>query len=369
MEQSCKKFHQEWHATLVCAASVFPMKVGLAEIAERAGVSISTVSRVLNDKPGVNERTRRAVHTALDVLGYDAPGRITPRAVGLVGLVIPELENPFFPRIAQLIEGGFAGTGYSPVLCSQSFEGPSEDEYVPILLEHGVAGIIFVSGMHAIAGIDADRYQPLVDRRLPLVCVNGYLPGLPAGFVANDDHVGMDLAIAHLTNMGHSRIGIAVGQMRYTPVLRKLSGFAAAMRRYVDADLSDEALADVTRSTTFTVEGGALAASHLLDRGVTAIVCASDVMALGAIRAVRQRGLRVPEDVSVIGADDSHLNEFTNPPLTTLRQPAAGIARAAVGSLMDQIRGEAPAAGELLLQPELVVRGSTARAPELQRPS
>lgn len=339
------------------------MKVGLAEIAERAGVSVSTVSRVLNNKPGVNERTRNAVLTALDVLGYESPVRITPRAVGLVGLVIPELENPFFPRIAQLIEGGFAGTGYSPVLCSQSFEGPSEDEYVPILLEHGVAGIIFVSGMHAIHGIEPSRYQPLVDRGLPMVCVNGYLPGLPAGFVANDDHTGLDLAITHLVNMGHRDIGLAVGQMRYTPVLRKVAGFVDAMRRHVDPALTDDDLAKVTVSTTFTVEGGALAASQLLERNVTAIVCASDVMALGAIRAIRQQGLRVPEDVSVVGADDSHLNEFTSPPLTTLRQPAAGIARAAVRSLLDQIRGEPPADGELLLQPELVVRGSTARAP------
>ena len=341
------------------------MKVGLAEIAERAGVSVSTVSRVLNNKPGVNERTRNAVLTALDVLGYDAPHRLTMRAVGLVGLVIPELENPFFPRIAHLIEKNFAGSGYSPVLCSQSLDGVGEDDYVPILLEHGVAGIIFVSGLHAIDGIDPARYQRLLDRGLPLVCVNGFVPGLAAGFVANDDATGTDLAVAHLASMGHARIGIAVGQMRYTPVLRKLAGFSAAMRRHIDRALTDEALAEVTSSTTFTVEGGALAATQLLDRGVTAIVCGSDVMALGAIRAVRQRGLRVPEDVSVVGADDSLLTEFTDPPLTTVRQPAIAMARAAVSSLLDQIRGEAPAPGELLLQPELVVRGSTGRAPAL----
>jgi DNA-binding LacI/PurR family transcriptional regulator len=345
------------------------MKVGLAEIAERAGVSISTVSRVLNGKPGVNERTRNAVLTALDVLGYDAPGRVTARALGLVGLVIPELENPFFPRLAQLIETGFAGTGYSPVLCSQSREGMAEDDYIPILLEHGVAGIIFVSGLHAIAGSRPERYQRLIDRGLPLVCVNGHVPGLAAGFVATDDHAGLDLSIAHLASMGHSRVGIAVGQRRYTPVLRKTAGFVDAMRRHVNPAMRDSELAEVTSSTTFTVEGGALAASQLLDRGVTAIVCGSDVMALGAIRAVRQRGLDVPVDVSVIGADDNMLNEFTSPPLTTVRQPAAAIARAAVRSMLDQIRGEPPADGELLLQPELVVRGSTGRCPTRAGPA
>jgi len=341
------------------------MKVGLAEIAERAGVSISTVSRVLNNKPGVNERTRNSVLTALDVLGYDAPHRLTARAVGLVGLVIPELENPFFPRIAQLIEGSFAGTGYSPVLCSQTAGGVTEDDYVPILLEHGVAGIIFVSGLHAIHDGDPQRYQRLVDRGLPIVCVNGHVPDLAAGFVANDDHVGMDLAVAHLASMGHRHIGVTVGQTRYTPVIRKLDGFADAIRRHVDPQITDAALAEVTSSTSFTVEGGALAATELLERGVTAIVAGSDVMALGAIRAAQQRGLRVPDDISVVGADDSILTEFTAPPLTTVRQPAAAIARAAVRSLLDQIRGQVPTGGELLLQPELVVRGSTGRAPDL----
>jgi len=117
--------------------------------------------------------------------------------------------------------------------------------------------------------------------------------------------------------------------------------------------------------TVFTVEGGASAAETLLDRGVTAIVCGSDLMALGAIQTVRRRGLQVPEDVSVVGSDDSKLIEYTDPPLTTVRQAVTAMGAAAASSLVDQIAGHPVPRNELLYRPELVVRGSTGRAPDI----
>lgn len=344
--------------------SVVPVKIRLAEVAERAGVSVATVSRVLNDKPGVGEETRRSVLTALDVLGYDRPSRLRVKQAGLVGLIVPELENPFFPRFAQQIENGLASAHFTPMLCTQSAGGIHEDEYVQTLLAHGVAGLIVVSGVHANVDADPERYTRLVDRGLPLVLVNGYVPGVRAAFIANDDRATMELAVAHLANMGHTRIGCAVGQRRYVPVVRKIDGFAAAMRRHVDPTLTDVEIEAHVASTTFTLDGGAMAAHQLLDAGVTGIVCASDVIALGAIRAAHRRGLRVPEDVSIVGSDDSPLNEFTSPPLTTVRQPVVGMGEAAVKLLLDQIAGSAPPPAEMLIAPELVVRDSTSRAPQ-----
>ncbi len=335
----------------------------LEEIAERAGVSISTVSRVLNEKPGVNPNTRRRVLTALDVLGYDRPSRLRPRAAGLVGLVVPELENPFFPRLAGQLEVDLARQGYTAVLCSQSLGGVHEDEYVSTLLEHGVAGIVFVSGVHAMASTDPERYRRLTASGLPVVLVNGELPGSGAACISVDDLAVVDLAVAHLANMGHRRIGLAVGQARYTPAVRRAAGFRTSMRRHVDPDLDDATLDALTSFTTFTVDGGEEAAAVLLERGVTGIVCGSDIMALGVVRAARMRGLRVPEDVSVIGSDDSLLTAFTDPPLTTVRQPVFAIAQAVCRTLVDQVNGEPTPAHELLLQPELVVRGSAGRAP------
>lgn len=336
-------------------------QVRLAQIAERAGVSISTVSRVLNDKPGVNAATRRQVLTAIDVLGYDRPARLRPRVAGLVGVVVPEIENPFFPRLAQLIETNLAQHGYTPVLCSQSLGGIHEDDYVRSLLEHGVAGIIFVSGMHAIADADPGRYERLTESGLPVVLINGYLPNVGAACIATDDTRGIDLAVAHLAHMGHTRIGLALGQERYTPVRRKAAALGPAMRAHVDAGITDEECAKLIECTTFTVAGGAQAGAALIDRGVTAIVCGSDVMALGVLRAARQQGLGVPRDLSVVGSDDSPLIEFTDPPLTTVRQPSMEMAAAACRSLLDLIGGGTAANAEMLLTPELVVRGSAGR--------
>src|SRR6476659_526971 len=130
----------------------------LADLARQAGVSEATVSRVLNDRPGVSADTRQGVLTALDVLGYERPERLRKRSAGLVGLVTPELENPIFPLFAQVIESALARHGYTPVLCTQTPGGVTEDEYIEMLLDRAVAGIIFVSGLHADTTADHDRY-------------------------------------------------------------------------------------------------------------------------------------------------------------------------------------------------------------------
>jgi alanine racemase len=339
------------------------MKVRLEQIAERAGVSISTVSRVLNEKPGVSPSTRRVVLTALDVLGYERPARLRPRGAGLMGLIVPELENPFFPRLAGQLEIDLSRAGYTAVLCSQSLGGVHEDDYVQTLLEHGVAGIVFVSGIHAVADTDPGRYQRLSGNGLPVVLVNGCLGGTGAACVSVDDSAVVDLAVRHLADMGHRRIGLAVGQVRYTPCIRRAAGFRVAMRRHVDATLTEADLDELTSYTTFTVEGGEEAAVRLLDSGVTGIVCGSDVIALGVIRTARERGLRVPEDVSVIGSDDSLMAQFTDPPLTTVRQPTTLIAQAVCRALVDMVEGGPAPTVETLIKPELVVRSSAGRAP------
>jgi LacI family repressor for deo operon, udp, cdd, tsx, nupC, and nupG len=336
--------------------------IRLSEIAERSGVSISTVSRVLNERPGVSQQTRRQVLTAIDVLGYDRPVRLRARAGGLVGLVLPELENPFFPRLAHHLEVNLSRTGLSPVLCSQTLGGVHEDDYVAILMEHSVAGIVFVSGVHALVDSDPARYQRLMDLGLPIVLVNGALAGLDAPCVSTDDVAAIELAVQHLEHMGHRRIGAALGQMRYLPAQRKRQAFIDAVtRRGMVPDGLDAG--DLVESTTYNVQGGQQAAERLLDRGVTGIVCGSDVMALGVVRAARARGLRVPEDLSVVGSDDSQMMEFADPPLTTVRQPAEALAQAASQEIAEQIAGSRPRAGEVLHRPELVVRGSTAAAP------
>jgi LacI family repressor for deo operon, udp, cdd, tsx, nupC, and nupG len=334
----------------------------LADIAAQAGVSEATVSRVLNGKPGVSEATRQAVLTALDVLGYQRPAKLKQHSAGLVGLIVPELENPIFPAFAQVIESALARQGYTPVLCTQTPGGVHEDEYTKMLLERGVAGIVFVSGLHADATADPARYQALRRRGLPIVLVNGYVEGVDAPFISNDDVTSMELSVGHLAELGHTRIGLAVGPQRFTTVLHKTAGFREAMRRRLGNHMTDD-VEDWIETTLFSVEGGSAAAERLVERGATGLICGSDLMALGAVRAVRARGLEVPRDVSVVGYDDSLLIAFTDPPLTTVRQAVQAMGEAAVRALLDEIAGLPAPRAEYVFRPELVVRGSTAAAP------
>ncbi len=329
----------------------------LADIAAKAGVSEATVSRVLNGKPGVAEETRQSVMTALDVLGFERPTRLRRRSAGLIGLVMPELINPIFPAFAQVIESALSQRGFTPVLCTQSPSGASEDEYVEMLLERGVSGIMFISGLHADTGADHARYQALVDRNLPVVFVNGWLPGVGAPFISSDEYAATELAVSHLVALGHRRIGFTSGPERFIVVQRKLAGFRTALKAQLS--LSDDEINSLIELSVFGVEGGQAAAQRLLDIGATAVICGSDMMALGVIRAARQRGLAVPTDLSVVGYDDAPMMEFTDPPMTTVRQPVQAMALAAVQSLLDEVRGHTTPRTEFLFRPELVVRNST----------
>ncbi len=330
----------------------------LADIAAQAKVSEATVSRVLNGRNGVSAGTREAVLAALDLLGYERPVRLRRRSAGLVGLITPELENPIFPAFAQVIGQGLTRQGYTPVLATQTPGGSTEDELTELLVEHGVAGIIFVSGLHADSTADMRRYAKLTGRGVPFVLVNGWTEKVAAPFISPDDRAAMLLAVTHLVELGHERIGLALGPHRFVPVLRKIEGFRQAVGELLGTSQRD--IDGLVAHSLFSVEGGAAAAAELLDRDCTALVCASDTMALGAIRAARARGLLVPRDVSVVGFDDSPLTAFTDPPLTTIRQPVQAMGQAAVRTLLETIEGAPAAPGELVFMTELVVRGSTA---------
>ncbi|WP_326640954.1 LacI family transcriptional regulator [Streptosporangium sp. NBC_01755] len=337
--------------------------IRLADIAAQAGVSEATVSRVLNGKPSVSQATRQAVLAALDLMGYERPQRLRQRSNGLIGLVTPELDNPIFPAFAQAFEKTLTQHGYTPVLCTQLPGGAVEDEFTELLVERGVSGIVFVSGLHADTTAKMDRYTRLAERGLPIVLLDGYSERIDAPFISPDDRAAARLAVQHLVDLGHERIGLAVGPGRFVPVIRKIEGYRRAMAQLLGATDVDELISH----SLFSVEGGQAAAAQLLERGCTGIVCASDLMALGVIRACRDRGLSVPGEVSVVGFDDSPLIAFTDPPLTTVRKPIGAMASAAVVTLLEEINGVRAKHVELMFQPELVVRRSTGSGPLVNR--
>ncbi|MGW6358658.1 LacI family DNA-binding transcriptional regulator [Streptomyces sp. NPDC055092] len=330
----------------------------LAQVAQKVGVSEATVSRVLNNKPGVSEATRQAVLTALDVLGYERPTQLRGERARLVGLVLPELQNPIFPAFADVIGGALAQQGLTPVLCTQTNGGVSEADYVELLLQQQVSGVVFAGGQFAQADARHEHYRLLSERKVPVVLVNAAIDDLGFPCVACDDAVAVEQAWRHLSLLGHERIGLVLGPDDHVPSMRKLAA-ARGVVRAAGGTLPEDAV----ERAMFSLEGGQAAAARLVRRGITGIICASDPLALGAVRAARREGLRVPDDISVVGYDDSAFMNCTEPPLTTMRQPIEAMGRAAVELLVTQIQGGSVTPGELLFEPELVVRGSTAQAP------
>jgi DNA-binding LacI/PurR family transcriptional regulator len=327
----------------------------LGDVAQKVGVSEATVSRVLNGKAGVSASTREAVLTALDVLGYERPSQLRGERARLIGLVLPELQNPIFPALAEVICGALAQRGFTPLLCTaRTAGGLSEADYVDMLLDQHVSGVVFAGGHFGEQAAPHDHYRLLRSRGVPVVLINAAVDGLDLPCVSTDDATAAGQAFTHLASLGHERIGLVAGPRDHVPSCRKLAAFSEHASRG-----SRDAEAGPVEHTLFSLEGGQAATTRLLRHGVTGVICASDVLALGAIRAVRRAGLTVPGDVSVVGYDDSAFMNCTDPPLTTVRQPIESMGKAAVALLVNQMENVSVYPEELLFEPELVVRGST----------
>jgi LacI family transcriptional regulator, repressor for deo operon, udp, cdd, tsx, nupC, and nupG len=326
----------------------------LADVAKHLGVSQATVSRVLNGKPGISDATRAAVLTALDVLGYERPAKLRGDRVRMVGIVLPEMRNPIYPALAEIMAGALAKRGLSSVLCPRTGDGVSESDYVRIMLEQHVSGVLFASGAYQYASADHAHYGLLRDRSLPTVLINAAVAGLAFPRVSTDEEHAVGQAYNHLVALGHERIGLVLGPTDHVPSARKLAAYRAS-----------GPVQPLVAHANLTMAEGQTVAHDLIDAGATGLICASDALAIGAIRAVRRRGYRTPDDMSIVGFDDSGLMAHTDPPLTTVRQPITAMGNAAVSLLISQIDGDTVRADELLFEPELVVRASTGPVPSV----
>lgn len=329
----------------------------LIDIAKTAGVSEATVSRVLNGRAGVNEATRRSVMEVARRMGRDVgPGA---RSGGpLVGVLVPDLDNQVFTAWAERIEAELFERGASTLVALRARTVEREQEILQRFLHCGVEAIIVVSGHHAQEQGPLDHYREVSATGIPLVLINGVQDDLDAAFLTTDDEHAVRAVLTHLQELGHQRVGLAVGDEHTWPVRQKLRAFES-----VTADWAEQP--QPVAFTDFSYAGGYEAARDLVERGVTAIVCGSDVMAAGALEGVRSQGLSVARDISVVGYDDVFWASLTNPPLTTVRQAVGSIARAAVRTALSG--GEdsrRPARTQVVVRPQLIVRGSTAAAPD-----
>ena len=326
----------------------------LRDVAQRAGVSLATASRVTTGTDGVRPETRARVEEAMRDLLYVPPGR--KPETGAIGLLVPELTNPIFPCLAQAMEARATEAGLATILCNTTAAAYREADYVHMLLDRRVDGMIFIScEMTHLAG-DHDHYGKLVDEGARLVFVNGAIDGLDVPSVSVDErHAGI-LSTRHLISLGHERIGFVAGPADYLPTREKAAGREEALRH---AGLEPDGL---VAHGDFTLEGGRRAARKLLQRDdrPTGLICSSDVIAIGVVQEARELGLRVPEDVSVVGFDGIEAASWVYPPLTTVEQPIDQIASTAVELLQTVIAEPRRSLPRVLFQPRLRQGGSTA---------
>ena len=332
----------------------------LRDVARLAGVHPGTVSRALNPQTRalVNERTARRVLDAAQELGY----RPNPIARGLrtnrshtIGVLVPDLMNPLFAAVVRGIEDGLREGGYTPLIANTDNDAERERVAYEAMSARQVDGFIA-----ATARRDHWLLADQVRTGAKVVLVNRRVDSDAIPAVTGDDHEGIRLAVEHLAQLGHERIAhVAGSQSLYTGWSRH-QGFLDAMRAAgleLDPDL-------IVFSEAFTEREGARCCCELLGRrrDFTAIVAGNDLLALGCYDALEQRGLRCPEDISVVGYNDMPFVDRFRPALSTVRVPHYELGATAAALMLEQLRGTDTPPRQLLLPPELVVRGSTAPA-------
>ena len=288
-----------------------------------------------------------AVLSAVETLGYQLEDH-RGADDGFIAVMVPEIGNPGFASFATELSLQLSAAGRHMILCTAGPGALTEVAYLDALLGVEIAGIISVSGTLADRLVPHDHYQRIAAAGVPAVFINAHDPEIDGSFYSTSDTEAIAMSVAHLRQFGHEKIGLAMGQQRYQPAQRKADAF-------LGMGFPRESIV----STIFSEEGGQAAAARLLDAGHTAIICGSDLMALGAIREATSRGLTVPGDLSVVGYDDSQLMAFTAPGLTTVRQPVAALCQSAVSSLMSAIRGLPTDSTEMFFHPDLIIRQST----------
>jgi len=328
-------------------------RVTITEIARQAGVSVPTVSRVVNGRSDVSPRTRARVEELLQRYGYRRRPAAPGTRAALLDLVFNDLDSPWAVEIIRGVEEIAHAEGVGTVVSAIHGRSGAAREWMRNLRARASDGVILVT-----SALDTDLHEELRALGVPLVVVDpAGSPALDAPTIGAANWSGGLAATEHLLSLGHRRIGLIAGPPRLLCSRARFDGYRAALE---GAGLTlDESL---VVPGDFHPESGFAGCEKLLDlpEPPTAVFAASDQMALGAIEALRRRGLRVPQDMSVVGFDDLPEVRWSAPPLTTIRQPLADMGKLAVRTVLKLTRNEHPDTPRVELGTDLVVRASTA---------
>lgn len=334
----------------------------ISDIAKACDVSLSTVSLVLNDNPRISEKTRTKVLQAVEDLGYHPniqARALASRSSQTLSVVVPNINHVFadlyFGEIVSGIYEYAAGQSYKILLEIANDNYIREKEYLKLMQSRRVDGMLF------IASSMGDEYlRDFESTPYPFILINHFFPGSKLNYITVDYALSARLAAEHLIDLGHKSIGFIAGVNTYTGVQFRDEFLRACM----DAGLRQEDVPWADGGTNWSQEGGFCAARQLLEQNphLTAIMAANDRMAIGAMHYIQTRGLRVPHDISVIGADDTPFSRFTTPELTTIHHPIYEVGAKACELLLGMFRGEYDACEEVV-SVSLKVRGSTSQPP------
>lgn len=339
----------------------------LQDVANVVGLSVNTVSRALNDMPGVSSATRALIKSEAERIGYVPNAHARSLVLGArkaIGIVVTDFANPFFTELVSELETGASAAGYTVQLFLSDESPEREQDAVNAALKSGVDGVIAVP----VQG-RSNPWTAITRAGIPLVLTSREIPGLEVDFVSNDNETGMRMTTGALLELGASDIVLIEEDLPISTVAHRISGFRAALEeRGIAYDSHRTALIPARRSwraaMPWRADDAYRIVNDLLDRGrrPDAFVVGNDYFALGLYMALRESGIRVPHDVMVMGWGDYPFSRYLDPPLSTLRLPSAEVGRRATKLLLDRLSGEAagPPVTEFI-QPELVLRASTRR--------
>jgi len=332
----------------------------IQDVARAAGVSVATVSRVLNNSSSVSKNTRDSVMQAIKHLNYQPNllGRNLRRTeTRMVLVLLPNISNPFYSMIVKGIEDVAHKNGYNIMLCNTDGESNREKVYLDLLKNRLSDGVVFMA-----PELEREELSE-IGRRSPVVQCCEYKEGARVSHVSIDNFSAAYLAVRHLVDQGHRRIGMISCENRFLSTIQREKGYRKALE---DAGIGYSQ--EMIKNGDYSFKSGLRAAKQFLamEEKPTAVFAISDVMAIGAMRAMKEAGLKVPDDIAVIGFDNISFASMCDPLLTTISQPKYDLGCVAMELLLKQIRGEMKEPQDIFLEHELIIRESTIKSNNYQ---